>query len=119
MGFLTYIKTLGKGSQPVFPALKPGGADDKLGHGFTKWFTRYRQDIGVYRKNLDFHSLRHTATTLMHQADVSTLVIDHLTGHSTPGETARYTKGSSLQQLAAAIEAIKPGLALAHLYNDC
>jgi len=119
MGFLTYIKTLGKGSQPVFPALKPGGADDKLGHGFTKWFTRYRQDIGVYRKNLDFHSLRHTATTLMHQADVSTLVIDHLTGHSTPGETARYTKGSSLQQLAAAIEAIKSGLALAHLYNDC
>ncbi|WP_186415487.1 site-specific integrase [Pannonibacter sp. P2PFMT1] len=118
MGFLTYIKTLGKGSQPVFPALKPGGADDKLGHGFTKWFTRYRQDIGVYRKNLDFHSLRHTATTLMHQADVSTLVIDHLTGHSTPGETARYTKGSSLQQLAAAIEAIKPGLALAHLYDD-
>ncbi|MDG4670989.1 tyrosine-type recombinase/integrase [Shinella sp. 838] len=118
MGFLAYVKTLGKGSQSVFPALKPGGADDKLGHGFTKWFTRYRQDIGVYRKNLDFHSLRHTATTLMHQADISTLVIDHLTGHSTPGETGRYTKGSSLQQLAAAIEAIKPGLALAHLYND-
>lgn len=118
MGFLTYIKTLGKGSQPAFPALKPGGADGKLGHGFTKWFTRYRQDIGVYRKNLDFHSLRHTATTFMHQADISTLVIDHLTGHSTPGETARYTKGSSLQQLAAAIEAIKPGLALAHLHND-
>lgn len=110
MGFLAYIKTLGKGLQSVFPALKPGGADDKLGHGFTKWFTRYRQDIGVYRKNLDFHSLRHTATTLMHQADVPIIVIDHLTGHSTPGETARYTKGSTLLQLAAAIEAIKPGL---------
>lgn len=115
MGFMTYVKTLGKGPQPVFPALKPGGADDKLGHGFTKWFTRYRQDIGVYRKNLDFHSLRHTATTLMHQANVPTLVIDHLTGHSTPGETARYTKGSSLQQLAAAIEAIKPEIDLLHL----
>ena len=117
MGFLTYVKTLGKGLQPVFPALKPGGADDKLGHGFTKWFTRYRQDIGVYRKNLDFHSLRHTATTLMHQANVPTLVIDHLTGHSTPGETARYTKSSSLQQLATAIEAIKPGLSLEHLHS--
>ena len=112
MGFLTYVKRLGKGSQPVFPALKPGGADDKLGHGFTKWFTRYRQDIGVYRKNLDFHSLRHNATTFMHQADVSTPVIDHLTGHSTPGETARYTKGSSLQQLKAAVETIKPSLNL-------
>lgn len=115
MGFLTYVKTLGKGPQPVFPALKPGGADDKLGHGFTKWFTRYRQDIGVYRKNLDFHSLRHNATTFMHQADVSTPVIDNLTGHSTPGETARYTKGSSLQQLKAAVDAIKPGL---HFIND-
>ncbi|WP_051758741.1 site-specific integrase [Shinella sp. DD12] len=117
MGFLTYIKTLGKGSQPVFPALKPGGADDKLGHGFTKWFTHYRKAIGVYRKNLDFHSLRHTATTLMHQANVPTLVIDHLTGHSPPGETARYTKSSSLQQLATAIEAIKPGLSLEHLHR--
>lgn len=118
LGFLTYATTLGKGSQLVFPTLKAGGADDKLGHGFTKWFTRYRQDIGLYRRFLDFHSLRHTATTFMHKADVSALVMDHLTGHSTPGETARYTKRSSLQQLKAAVETIKPGLALAHLHND-
>lgn len=117
MGFLTYLKTLGRGSQPVFPALKPGGADGKLGHGFTKWFTRYRQDIDVYRKNLDFHSLRHTATTSMHQANVAANVIDHVTGHSTPGQTARYTKGSTLEQLAAAVEAIKPVLPFEHLHG--
>jgi hypothetical protein len=35
----------------------------------------------------------------MHQAGVETAVIDHVTGHTTPGETARYTKGSRLSQL--------------------
>lgn len=99
----------------VFPALEPGGADARLGHAYTKWFTRYRRDSGLYRPGLDFHSLRHTATTLMHQADVAASVIDHVTGHATPGETARYTKRSSLAQLQAAIESIDIGVDLSGL----
>lgn len=119
LGFLEYVASFGtKGSRSIFPALKPGGADKKLGHAFTKWFTRYRRDIGVYRPKVDFHSLRHTATTFMHQANVPTMVIDHLTGHSSQGETARYTKGSTLEQLAAAIGAIDPKLDFSHLYPD-
>lgn len=115
VGFLRYVESFGKRSHALFPHLKPGGADNKFGHAFSKWFTRYRQQIGVYRKNLDFHSLRHTATTFMHRADVNTMVIDHLTGHSTTGETARYTKGSALSQLAVAVETIRPPLDLRHL----
>ena len=63
LGLLRYANGFGKHSYALFPQLKPGGADNKLGHAFSKWFTRYRKQIGVYRKNLDFHSLRHTATT--------------------------------------------------------
>ncbi len=118
LGLLRYVEAFGKRSHSLFPQLKPGGADSKLGHAFSKWFTRYRQQIGVYRKNLDFHSLRHTATTFMHHADVNTMVIDHLTGHSTAGETARYTKGSALSQLAAAVETIRPPLDFRHLSTD-
>ncbi len=116
LGFLRYVEKFGKRPHALFPQLKPGGADNKFGHAFSKWFTRYRQQIGVYRKNLDFHSLRHTATTCMHQADVNTMVIDHVTGHSTSGETARHTKGSALRQLAAAVETIQPPLDLQHLH---
>lgn len=118
LGFLRYVETFGNRPHSLFPQLKPGGADNKFGHAFSKWFTRYRQQIGVYRKNLDFHSLRHTATTLMHQASVNPMVIDHLTGHSTAGETARYTKGSALSQLAEAVETIRPPLNFSRLYEQ-
>lgn len=102
----------------VFPGLEPGGADGRLGHAFTKWFTRYRRDVGVYRIGLDFHSFRHTATTLMHQAGVATAVIDHVTGHVTAGETARYTKRSTLPQLQSAIETIAIGVDFTPLHAD-
>ena len=87
----------------------------RLGHAFSKWFTRYRRDVGLYRPGLDFHSFRHTATTLMHQAGVERAVIDHVTGHATPGETSRYTKGSRLGQLMDAIERIELGFDVAAL----
>lgn len=118
LGLLEYAHGFGKHSYQLFPKLKPGGADKKLGHAFSKWFTRYRRQIGLYRKWLDFHSLRHTLTTCVHQADVKDMVIGHLIGHSMQGETTRYTKGSSLRQLAAAVETIRPPLDFSHLYDQ-
>lgn len=118
LGFITYVQRLQRrGTAAVFPNLQAGGADDKFGHGFSKWFTRYRRGVGVYRKKLDFHSLRHTATTLMHHADVSPTVLDHLTGHAPQGETrARYTKTTLLPQLMDAIEKIRPVIDLKGLW---
>jgi integrase len=110
LGFLEYISALRATNEArVFPNLRPGGADGRLGHGFTKWFTRYRQEVDLYTPGLDFHSFRHTATTLLHQAGVEDSLIDRLTGHATPGETARYTKGSDLAQLGQAINKIDLG----------
>ena len=117
LGFLKYIEQQKKVKhERLFADLEPGGADDRLGTGFGKWFTRYRQQIGIYEIGLDFHSFRHTATTLMHQAGVERAIIDHVTGHATPGETTRYTKRSSLTQLAAAIERIDIGIDLSSLH---
>ncbi|KQO73445.1 site-specific integrase [Methylobacterium sp. Leaf89] len=118
LGLLAHIDKQRRVRQPrVFPGLERGGADERLGHAFTKWFTRYRRDVGVYRVGLDFHSFRHTATTLMHQAGVMPSVIDHVTGHATAGETARYTKRSTLPQLQTAIETIAIGVDLSQLYT--
>ncbi|UIN37312.1 site-specific integrase [Methylobacterium oryzae] len=119
LGFLAHVDKQRRVRQArVFPNLEPGGADARLGHAFTKWFTRYRRDVGVYRSGLDFHSFRHTATTLMHQAGVAAAVIDHVTGHATAGETARYTKRSTLPQLRTAIEMIAIGVDLSALHTD-
>ncbi|MCJ2031337.1 site-specific integrase [Methylobacterium sp. J-043] len=119
LGFLAHVEKHRRiKQQRIFPGLEPGGADARLGHAFTKWFTRYRRDVGVYRVGLDFHSFRHTATTLMHQAGVVPAVIDHVTGHATAGETARYTKRSTLPQLQTAIETIAIGVDLSRLYTN-
>lgn len=103
------------GHDRLFPDLEPGGADGRLGHAFTKWFTRYRRDVGLYRPGLDFHSFRHSATTFMHQAGVQDSVIDRVTGHATPGETARYTKDTKIEQLNEAINAIDIDVDLSRL----
>ena len=77
IGFLGHVEEQRKNNQVrVFSELKPGGADRRLGHGFTKWFSRYRQETGIYRPGLDFHSFRHSATTFMHRAGVADSIID-------------------------------------------
>ena len=53
----------------------------------------------------------------MHQAGVVPAVIDHVTGHATAGETARYTKRSTLPQLQTAIETIAIGVDLSSLHT--
>jgi integrase len=116
IGLLDFVKVAKKsGETRLFPELKPGGADGRLGHSYTKWFTRYRRSIKLYRKGLDFHSFRHSATTFLHTAGVQRTLIDQLTGHATPGETTRYTKRSSLPQLKEAIEALSIGVDLSRL----
>lgn len=118
IGFLRYVHEQREaGNARIFPNLHPGGADHRLGHGFTKWFTRYRRDVKLYEMGKDFHSFRHSATTFLHQGGASDSVVDRLTGHTTPGETARYTKSTDIAQLKAAIELIDTGLDLSALYR--
>lgn len=118
IGLLYYVDEQHKaGNTRIFPNLHPGGADGRLGHGFTKWFTRYRRDTKVYEEGKDFHSFRHSATTFLHQGGAADSLIDRLTGHTTPGETARYTKSSDIAQLKAAIQAIDVGVDFSALHR--
>ena len=105
------------GQTMLFPQLKPGGADSRLGHNYSKWFTRYRQDVNLYIDKRDFHSFRHSATTFMARANVPTTTIDEVTGHATPGETSRYNKGLTVANLKEAIDRIEIGVDLVHLYS--
>jgi integrase len=100
----------------LFPNLQPGGADDRLGHNYSKWFSRYRRETDLFVPGRDFHSFRHSATTFMSRAGVQHTVIDAVTGHATAGETARYDKGLTVSNLKEAIEKIEIGVDLSRLY---
>lgn len=117
LGLLAYAeeqRSLGK--DLLFPNLQPGGADDRLGHNYSKWFSRYRRETDLFVTGRDFHSFRHSATTFMSRAGVQHTVIDAVTGHATVGETARYDKGLTVMNLQAAIETIDIGVDLSALY---
>ena len=120
MGFLDYVaKVTARPQDQVFPELRPGGRDHKLGYSFSKQFSEYRKDIGLRRRGLDYHSFRHGVTTKLYQADVSEAWIDLLTGHDQGGGESRrrYLKGIPLPQLRSAIERVTwPELDLSALY---
>lgn len=94
----------------------PHGRLDRLGHNYSKWFSRYRREIGLFVTGRDFHSFRHSATTFMSRASVQHTVIDAVIGHATAGETARYDKGLTVMNLKEAIETIDIGVDLSALY---
>ncbi len=105
LGFLDYVRaTAPKDADRLFPNLIPGGADEKYGHAFTKWFSRYRKEIGLYEKGLDYHSFRHGVTTKLFGAGVEKVVVDALTGHEGAGISEKvYLKQLPLETLYAAI----------------
>jgi integrase len=109
LGFLEYVETSAPDPDDLlFPELRPGGPDNKLGYYFTKWWSRYRRDVGVYEKGLDYHSFRHSVTTKLYEAEVSPAIIDELTGLEGEGTSqVVYKKNMSLKVLYKAISKVK------------
>jgi hypothetical protein len=108
LGFLDYVETTApRPDDRLFPLLEPGGPDKKLGYYFTKWWSRYRKDVGVYEKGLDYHSFRASVATKLAEASVSLEVRNELLGHEGKSTDERnYQKGFSLKVLAEAIEKV-------------
>ena len=74
----------------VFPELRRFNL--KYGLSVSVWFSKYLKEIGIEGAK-SFHSFRHTFTTNLIHREVPVQVVDWLTGHASPGETAgRYTK---------------------------
>ncbi len=79
LGILEYVEAVApKPGQRIFPQLWRGGLDNKFGFSFSKWFSRYRQDVGIYERGLDYHSLRHSVTMKLFSMSVEEYLIDEL-----------------------------------------
>jgi len=109
LGFLEYVKSVApepKGR--IFPQLRSGGPDKKFGYFFTKWWTQYRKDIGVYQKKLDYHSFRSGVTTKLSAANISLDVRNELLGHEGQSiDQQNYLKRLPLRILADAIARVE------------
>ena len=108
LGFLKYVEDIPPtAADRLFPQLKPGGPDEKLGFFFTKWWSRYRRDIGVYETGLDYHSFRAGVATKLAEANVSLEIRNELLGHEGSSIDERnYQKGFPLKLLADAISRV-------------
>jgi integrase len=100
----------------LFPGFREEGRDRKLSYRYSKEFTNYRKQIGLYRRGMDFHSFRHTVITkLIGEGRCSILEADEITGHDSKhrkeirenqSESLRYFKGHKIRILKEAIETI-------------
>ncbi|WP_218026280.1 DUF6538 domain-containing protein [Acetobacter indonesiensis] len=86
---LKAAKGTGEPDALLFPELKPGGEDSKLGWGFSKHFLRYRKAVlGEEGSGTDFHSTRRCFATFMETAlangaaACTSTVHDRLIGHT-------------------------------------
>lgn len=115
-GFLVYVEALKqRGETRVFPAVKsaPGLPNSA---SWSKWFGRFKRDIGITDSRFTYHSFRHTNKDLCRSAAISTSVHDALTGHSSGGVGATYGLGEPFAVLADAMTKIRAPIDLAHLY---
>lgn len=116
LGFLAFVEQQrADGHIHLFPQMKwseqkKRDKSYKVSQRFTAWWSAYSRSIVPDQKK-SFHSFRHTFTERLRHAGVEEALADALTGHSTPGQGAKYGRNRqgmaySLNALAAAIEKV-------------
>jgi integrase len=78
LGFLDYVRTV------KWPKLFPRIKVDSIGRwagNWSKWFGRYRADIGLGGRWRDFHSFRHGFKSACRGAGIAKEVHDEISGH--------------------------------------
>jgi integrase len=122
IGFLRFVDWIRSAGQEarLFPLLTPGPKDG-FGEAWSKWFGRYKRELGITNKASVFHSFRHGFKDAARAARVSEELHDALTGHT--GSSVGRTYGAKdmvrrfgLETLADAVSRTKyPGLDLSNV----
>ncbi len=86
---------------------KKNGYGKKLGHYFNQVLL---PALGIKRKELVFHSLRHTANTCLYQAGVPEPIVHTIIGHERSGTSQQvyFKEGYTIQQLKEAMDKFDP-----------
>jgi integrase len=124
IGFLRFVDHVRQNegsSARLFPKLTRGPKGG-FGEAFSKWFGRYKRDLGIDNPSSVFHSFRHGFKDALRAGGVNEDVNDALTGHSGGNSVARgygwkdMVRRFGFSTLATAVEKVEyPGLNLAGL----
>jgi integrase len=95
-----------KGESRLFPEFTRAQDDGSWSKRFSKYFKRFRESIGVTRRGVKFHSLRHNVEDALRNADVRKEVRDAIQGHSESGVSREYGSGYYLRTLNEAVQMI-------------
>lgn len=118
LGLPRYVEAArAAGHERLFPVLQMSGARQSYAVQFTKWFNRYRDDIGLGGPLRDFHALRHNFTTaldphLEHDRKLKQRIIGHKTGLDTL-DRYWHLDPANLRPL---VNQVVHGVDLSHLY---
>jgi hypothetical protein len=90
----------------LFPEFGRAEDDGSWSKQFSKHFKRFRESVGVTRRGVKFHSLRHNVEDALRNADVRKEVRDAIQGHSESGVSREYGSGYYLKTLNEAVQRI-------------
>jgi integrase len=112
-GFMKYVAALPKGGK-LFPGLKGRASHGgKVGTNVGESFGRWRKRVGLTRKGLAFHSLRHNVTQALERAGAHDSDIARVLGHRQKGISLRVYSKPQLGRVVETVEVIGyPGLKL-------
>lgn len=88
-GLMRYAASLPNDGDLLFPSLQPG-PDGKLSHNLSKWFGRFRHQIGISDPATVFHSFRHGFRDAARDAAISDELANALGGWATAGVATKY-----------------------------
>lgn len=103
--FLEYRKR--SGADRLFPDFGQAKDDGSWSKPFSKHFKRFRDSIGVTRRGVVFHSLRHNVEDALRNADVRKEVRDAVQGHEESGVSREYGSGHYVETLNEAVQKIR------------
>lgn len=106
-GFMEYIAHLERSkAERLFPDLELA-SKNTYSQPVSKWFTRFRREIGITNPKKTFHSFRHTFKDMCREAGLSQEIHDALTGHGKATVSNSYGSGFSLKVLNDAVQKIE------------
>lgn len=90
----------------LFPEYEKAKDDGSWSKQFSKHFKRFRESVGVNRRGVRFHSLRHNVEDALRNAQVLKEVRDAIQGHGENGVSAEYGSGYYLATIDEALQKI-------------
>jgi len=107
LGFGDFLKSRrASGEKRLFADCDRAKDDESWSKQFSKYFTRFRTSIGVTRRGVKFHSLRHNVEDALRNSDVRKEVRDAIQGHGENGISREYGSGYYVKTLNDAVQKI-------------